>query len=235
MAEPPVLALIGDLVASREHPRRQEVQAELRRKLAALDEDLGPDVLGAPIALGAGDEVQALLRVPSHAVRVVQELTDHLQTAPLEHGPLEQEIAFGLGWGALSTGPLPPPPARAESTALLDGPCFHAARTALERAQKQRLWVACGGLGGSRDLVLESLFELMGAIRGRWAPMQSRYALQMRRHGQQKGVAEEFGVSPSVISESLKAARFEAVLRGEEAARALLSALDPRPAAEEAG
>jgi hypothetical protein len=211
------LALIGDLVASRLNADRAGVQAALGALLADLNRELGPEVLAAPFVLTAGDELQALFRIPAPAVGAVQELTDALAITPLE-----QPIVFGLGLGSLSTGALPPPPAQAESAALLDGPCFHQARAALERAQKGRGWAACGGFGDDYDRVLDGLFELMGAIRGGWTAKQRLYAMERRRLDQQKEVAEQHRVSPSVVSESLKAASFDAILRGEEAARVLL-------------
>jgi hypothetical protein len=222
---PVYLALIADLAASRLNPDRAGVQAALRALLADLNRDLGPAVLAAPFVLTAGDEVQALFRdVPREPPRppgqrpvdALWKLTDELAT-------LEQPIVFGLGCGALSTGPLPPPPAQAESAALLDGPCFHRARAALERAQKSRGWVACSGFTPDFDLMLDGLFEVMGVIRGGWTAKQRAYALDMRRLDLQKDLAELHHVSPSVVSESLKAASFEAILHGEEAAHLLLA------------
>lgn len=208
------LALIGDLVASRDNPNRADVQRELQALLLGLSKRLGTKVLAAPFALTAGDEVQALFRAPERAVEALQELTDRLALAPLV-----QPIVFGLGFGALSTAL----PARAASAPLLDGPCFHQARAALERAQKARGWVACDGFGEPADRVLDALFALQHALRSGWTAKQRLYALEARRLGSQKEVAEAQGVNPSVVSESLKAASFEAILLGEEALRLLLA------------
>lgn len=218
--EPPraFAALIGDLVASRDNPRRAHVQQVLQDELRALNAALGPAVLAAGFKLTAGDEIQALFHQPSHLVRSIQTITDTLQA-----GPLRQPIAFGAGFGTLSTGALGADVAPlGADVALLDGPCFHRARTSLERSQQRRSWVAFEGFGEERDRVLDSLFELMGAIRAEWTPTQSRYALDVRTLGQQKKVAQERDVSPSVVSESLKAARFETLLRSEQTAELVL-------------
>ena len=55
----------------------------------------------------------------------------------------------------------------------------------------------------------------------RWTSRQAELA-RAAREASQKDVAADFGISPSVVSESLKAASFAAVRRGEEAARAML-------------
>jgi hypothetical protein len=227
------LALIGDLVASRQNPRRVELQETLLRLLAELNRDLGPDALAAPLALTAGDEVQGLFRGVERSaepgvVGALRKLTDELAM-------LEQPIVFGLGFGALSTGPLPPPPGQAESPALLDGPCFHNARTALERAQKHGRWVVCAGFEPDLDRALDSLFELMGAIRAGWTAKQRVYAAEKRQLELQKDLAQRHNVSPSVVSESLKAASFEAIQRGEDAAQRLLRLAAERAPAERGG
>jgi hypothetical protein len=213
------LALIGDLVASRQSAGRVELPELLQRLLGEQNRELGPGALAAPLALTAGDEVQGLFRgvaaaVAPGAVGVLQKLTDELAI-------LEQPILFGLGFGPLSTGPVPEPPGQAESPALLDGPCFHRAREALERARKGRRWVVCAGFG-DLDRVLDSHFELMGVIRAGWTAKQRVYAAEKRLLELQKDLAERHNVSPSVVSESLKAANFEAIQRAEQAAFDLL-------------
>ena len=213
-------ALIGDLVNSRESEDRADVQREVTRKIDELNASLG-DSLAARLRLTAGDEIQGLLSSPSDLVGIVQSIRDHLFGAPTDGArPLEQLVAFGAGRGPLTTGPLSG--SAHPDVALLDGPCFHRARSALARAQKRRSWTAFEGFG-EFDLVLDSLFGLMGAVRDHWTPRQSRYTVLARVHGLQKTVAEELGINPSVVSEGLKAARFEEILRGEESARALLS------------
>jgi len=215
---PAFAALIGDLVASRDNARRAEVQQALQAELRALNAALGPDVLAAGFKLTAGDEIQALFHRPSSLVGAIRTITDALQLAPLR-----QPIAFGVGWGTLSTGAIDADVALSDAdVALLDGPCFHRARESLARSQDRKAWAAFEGFGEERDRVLDSLFELMGAIRGDWTPTQSRYAVDVRTLGQQKKVAQERGVSPSVVSESLKAARFETLLRSEQTGELVL-------------
>jgi len=177
------------------------------------------DRLARPLVLTAGDEIQGLLRVPSEVVRIIQEIRDFLFGAAVPG----QEIVFGIGRGALSTGLLP----EARLVGQLDGPCFHRARSMLERAKREKVWAAFEGFGELEDVALNSLFELMGAIRATWTPIQSATIQELRRLGKRIEVARHMGVSPSVVTESLQASRFSAVDRGEAAARRILARFDP--------
>ncbi|MCP5020345.1 MAG: hypothetical protein GY930_01090 [bacterium] len=219
MNEPLYLALIGDMVASRHLSDRKATQEKLLMAICDLNDkpELGSDALAAPLTLTAGDEVQALVRSPEAAVVLIQELTDRFGGA----GKFPAFV-FGLGLGPLSTGPVhkssEPPP----NPALLDGPCFHNARRALEAAQKQGQWVLCEGFDSRVGLALNAIFGLMGAIRSTWTGNQCLHTYHVRSYRFQKDWAGEFGVSPSVVSESLQAACFDEIKTGEIAAKSLL-------------
>ena len=216
------LALIGDVPGSRERKDRERFQSLLIQALAEVNSDLGPDALASPLTLTAGDEIQALLRDPVAAVTAIQELTDR------QFGSWKfPQLVFGLGHGPLSTGSIPAAPCQAPNPALLDGPCFHLARQAQEAASRARVWVRWQGLEPTSTQALDAIFDLSGAIRSTWTANQAKNTYQVRRFEHQKDWALELGVSPSVISESLKAAHHEAVLAGEAAARSLLAASSP--------
>ena len=114
--------------------------------------------------------------------------------------------------------------------AQLDGECFHRARAALEQAQSRNSWVVVSGLGERFDESLTALFELMGVVRSGWTRKQALYTAKARSKSQ-KDVAAESGVSPSVVSESLKAAKFEPLLRAEAAAKRIFGSFGPAPKA----
>lgn len=217
---PSFVALIGDLAASRSFaPKpRAKLQRHLTDWLAELNE-LGPEVLAAPLTLTAGDQVQGLFRKPGVVVEVIQELTDRM------FGSDEHPYAhFGVGRGTLTTGAIPVPPDQALNPALLDGPAFHRAKEGLERAQRDKQWVRFVGFGGANDGALNALFGLMGAIRGRWTARQGIVSYRARALDSQKDLATKLQVNPSVVSETLKSACHNELLTGEDAARLLLEA-----------
>jgi len=204
-AEPSFAALVGDLAGSRHLADRAGVQRSLRDAIARINRKLDPAEAASRLTLTAGDEVQILLRRPSAAVAIMIELAETVAPG---------RMVFGLGWGAVSTDLDPDP-------AVLDGPCFHAARTALRRARREGRWAVAGGFGAGHDPTLSALFALLGAVRARWTEVQLRY-VRGARTSLQKEVAARYGVSPSVVSESLKAASFAVVREGERAAEGLL-------------
>ncbi len=204
------LALIGDVVASRAIEDRLGFQDRLKRALAAANREVGDPSLAAPLALTAGDEFQGLFRRGAPALDALIRLSEEL--APVR-------LAFGLGVGGLSTG-------ASVQVAEMDGPVFHRARAALERVRKGDGWAAVEGLGEVSDRAAGALFGLLHALRSRWTGKQMAY-VRAARVELQKDVAARFGVSPSVVSESLKAAAFDAAREGEAALGALLSAFGP--------
>ncbi|MEZ6037460.1 MAG: SatD family protein [Planctomycetota bacterium] len=201
-------AVTADLVGSRSSPDRAALQARLIDALASISEELQRSLV-ADVQLTAGDEVQALLRTPCTAMRLLQQLADVVHPT---------QFAFGIGFGALST----PLPARraARKLPLLDGPCFHRARAALQEAQKRDVWAVAEGFC-AWQVPLNALLELLGNLRRNWTEKQGLYAAAARDTAQ-KDVAQRFGVSPSVVSESLKGARLELLRRGEGGVEALL-------------
>lgn len=222
MGETHYAAITGDLVASRKAPisLRAQVQTETLGVLDYLNQEFGQD-MARPAVLTAGDEIQVLLHVPSRVVETLQIIKDRLfgSAAP------DQDIVFGVGWGALSTGLLP----EALSAEQLDGPCFHHARETLAQAKKRKIWAVFQGFGEIEDRTLGSLFELMGAIRKGWTAKQSYHTVEVRggKDRTRIEVARLRGVSPSVITESLQASHFDAIQNGEEAARRILREFDP--------
>lgn len=200
----PYLALIGDVEASRRLERRAELQRELARATERVNKVLGP-ALAAPLTLTAGDEIQGLFREPDAVVGAIVAVADAVHPARLIHG---------LGLGTLETDLGPDP-------ALLDGPCFHRAREALLEARGEGSWLVARGLGEAGDVVVSALFRLLGELRSGWTETQAEYVRQARGRPQ-KEVAERLRKAESTVSESLKAAGFQAVLEGERALRVAL-------------
>ena len=199
------LALIGDVEGSRRHGDRARLQRELATATAALNSTLGP-ALASPLTLTAGDEIQALFVRPAAVVDAVIGIGEAVFPARLVHG---------LGLGPLETDLGPDP-------ALLDGPCFHLAREALQEARKEGSWLVARGLDAPGDIVVSAIFRLLGELRSGWTAIQAEHVRQARGRPQ-KEVAERLRKAESTVSESLRAAGFQAVLEGEKAVRVALS------------
>ncbi len=204
-------AVIGDLVGSRELDDRARVQARLQEGIRALNEALSAR-LAAPLKLTAGDEVQGLTQVPEVLASVVFDLSDAVFPA---------QISWGLGRGPLATD-------LGDDVSLLDGPCFHRARDAVETAKGTSRWLATGGFREPEGTVLAGLMNLIGAIRSDWTPRQAE-VVRAARGRKQIQVAGDLEVNRSTVSRTLSAAHYARILEGEEAARALLRASSQLP------
>lgn len=200
------LAVIADVQGSRDIADRAAFQRRLVKTLKRVNSMFRGERLPANFRITAGDEIQGLLANPADLVDVTAALADELHPV---------RLVFGAGWGHLATD-------LAADVATLDGPCFHAARRSVTQASRQGTWVQVEGFGDVEDEAVSAVFFLIGALRDGWTATQTKYA-RATRGKLQKHVAEHFDVSPSVISESLKSARFEAVLAGERALRSLLT------------
>ena len=208
------LAIIGDIRGSRgiPEPKRSELQKRLERGLQRVNE-LFAEELASSFVVTLGDEFQGLLVGPGRALAVVVALEGELAGIP---------VRYGLGWGAVTT--------ELRDPALgMDGPCFHRARDAVLEGKRADRWVTARGFGED-DTVLDGVLWLIGAVRSRWTVIQRETVEQVRAAETQRDVAAARGVSPSTVSEALRAALHESVLAAEKSATALLERHDPRHA-----
>lgn len=244
--KPLYLALIGDLVGSRETKNRAELQRRLAEEMARLSL-LWAGEFASNLAFTAGDEMQALFRWPFlqedpiRGRRIADAIVDVvIRIAAVVH---PMRICFGLGGGGLSTDLQP------ESPAAMDGPCFHAARAALGLSKgEDRLLTTCGLARepeGKKILTIEDIaptavFGLLGALLSEWTSRQVEIALDPERgltelrqekaseeenpfaSRMRKEVAQNFNVSPSVVTEGMRAARYDQFRFGLWAAGVLL-------------
>lgn len=200
-------AVIGDLNRSRDLENRAEIQQQMQAVIAQLNAQTAGRHT-ASLKLTAGDEVQGISEDPRYALEVIVALSDAVAPA---------RFSWGLGFGELSTD-------ASDDVALMDGPCFHAAREALEATRQKGGWFEVSGIEGYSATVLNAMMNLMGAIREDWTAKQAAYVRQARDHAQIE-VARAAGKAPSTISRALRATRFERIIEGENAARLIMEHL----------
>ena len=189
------IALIGDLVASRELPTsdRYELQERLAAHLGAVGSHGNAGIASLPL-LTLGDEFQALFHADDAGVRSCLGLISSIQDLARP-----SVLRFGLGVGGLST------PLR-ERALGMDGPCLHRARRALERSHSSDL--PCQLV--IDDGPMEALWGTLAcyALRQRqgWTEPQSEAIELYTRLGAWKAVAAELGVSAGAVSLRQRAA-----------------------------
>jgi hypothetical protein len=198
------IALIADATASRAlaPPRRARLQTEVRAATKELNRRFAR-ALAARFAVTLGDELQGLLATAAP----VWEITHHIRSRLAQ-----VDWVVACGRGAIST-PL------ARTAPEMDGPCFHAARGAMERAKRQRLVLTFGGFPPA----LEPLADYYSALYWSWTPRQRRAATLLRL-GPPAAAAAALGVDRSAVSHLARRMAWPLVAAGDKIFRTLLEA-----------
>ena len=206
------VTVIGDLVGSRRSEDRTAMHERFALAVAGVNEAYAPPV---PLRIGLGDEFQGIFASLGDAVAA----TLRLRMALLPHVDVRQ----GIGSGRVVV--------LAEEPRVEDGPGWWAARSAIEEVEAyerkaalravRTAYVAAEGEHGpdpalvnaalmTRDQVVSGLSQRsMSVLRG---------LLQGR---QQQAIAADLGISPSAVSQRIRADGIGVVLAADEMLRDL--------------
>lgn len=195
------IAVLADAVGSRRlaAPARQALQQQLRAALTAANRKWRK-AIAARFAITLGDQLEGLLTLDAPLWDIVHYL----------RAELEGDWIIACGRGPLST-------ALGPSVIELDGPCFHEAREALERAKPERLVLAFGGY----DDVARAFGAYYSALYWTWTSRQ-RQAAALLRIMEPAAVAERLGVDRSAISHLTRRISWRHVEEGDQAFRRYL-------------
>ena len=200
------VAVLGDVIASRRlAPRaRARLQDDLRDQVKEFNRRWRADLTGR-FALTGGDQLQCLLASPAPLWDVVH---------AVRHTFPEVDWIIACGRGALST--IPHPGATAPE---LDGPCFHAARAALDSAKAARRVFAVAGFGERAD----AFAAYYSALYWCWTPKQRRLVAELRWHAPRRAeLYERLHVHPTAISHMKRRLAWPLVEAGDTMFRAVL-------------
>src|SRR6266576_909230 len=196
------IALIADAVASRAlaPAARARLQAHVRAAMKDLNRRYAR-VLAARFAVTLGDELQCLLPSPAPLWEMAHQIRARLPAV---------DWVVGCGLGPIST-PLAP------TAPEIDGPCFHHARAALDRAKRLRLVFTFGGFPAAID----PLADYYGALYWSWTPRQRRAATLLRL-GDQAAAAAALQIDRSAVSHLARRMAWPLVAAGDKMFRTLL-------------
>jgi hypothetical protein len=155
----------------------------------------------------AGDEVQALLDDYDQAVRLVLELAR------------EDRWNIGVGLGAVIQ-PIP------QSVRAANGPAFHHARDAVERAKSAARGVAVTGPKRAEAGDAEALLGLLAAVVQRRSAEGWEVVDLMDGERTQREVAQRLGITPQAVSQRVRAALWNEERRARPLAARLLKEAD---------
>jgi len=196
------VAIIADATASRLLPpaRRARLQQDARAAAQQLNRGYAR-VLAARFAVTLGDELQCLLPGPEPVWEIAHQIRARLPA-------VDWVVACGLG--PIST-PLAP------TAPQIDGPCFHEARAALDRAKRLRLVFTFGGFPAAID----PLASYYGGLYWSWTPRQRRTATLLRL-GDPATAAAALEIDRSAVSHLARRMAWPLVAAGDKMFRTLL-------------
>ena len=175
-------AFIGDLSASRDldRDRRREVQGRLTDLLEELNDDLHAAMLSR-FTVTLGDEFQGLLSRPSSIPEILWRLRRDLPT---------MRLWTGVGFGGLDT--------QLQAQAIgMDGPAFHNARQAVERARDEAIHGGVFVGFEADDAILTGLGRLLDHHRSSFTAAQLEAVDRVRSGRKQSDAAAELVATAS--------------------------------------
>lgn len=205
--------LTSDLVESRKLPDRSEVQTRLEAALLEVNRACSDELL-VPLAITLGDEWQGLFRTTRAALDADFRIRWRLY-------PLA--IASGVGVGGLDT------PVR-DRTALMDGPCFHRSREALEEAQVRKgsatVHRSSPGLG-VLDETVDTVCLLLHSLAERWTGRQFEVLRAYAAHDTEAAAARALKISQPTLHQSLDRSRGKTYLEARDSLLRIVETLRP--------
>jgi len=209
LRDAPCLALIADMVKSRELSRAQRPQVQLTFSefIAALNHKYKTGMV-ARFVVTLGDEFQGLLS----DARVLPDLL-----WDMHYKFHMRQLRVGIGFGTIDT-PI------GKNAINIDGPALHHARNAVDISKKERLLGGVFfGFGATSDSAFNGFARLLQHHRARLKPQQRRVIELLRQSLTQTAIANELGISRQAVSLYAGAAGWDAYREGEQGWRALLS------------
>jgi len=195
------VVIIGDVSGSKQlsGKNRYKTQLFLKSAIVQINEEFR-DEIEAPFTITKGDEFQGLvtnLKSAFEAVLALEKLT------------FPVKIRFGIGIGNIFRmgGKLP---------IEMDGPAFHRANAALNYAKKKKFAYFLKTEEESLDILTNTIFQLMTAIKKRWNERLFRLYWRYKDLGTYREVAAVENISPQAVCDALKTNRAIDVKHAEE-------------------
>ena len=206
------VTVIGDLVGSRRSVDRPAIHARFEQAVASVNAAYAPPV---PLRIGTGDEFQGIFATLGDAISAT--LRIRLALLP------DVDVRQGIGWGRVVV--------LAEEPRVEDGPGWWAARSAVEvlegyerkaplRAVRTAYVAADGEPGPSPALVNAALMARDQIVSGLSERSMSVVGGLLRGRQQQE-IADDLGISPSAVSQRIRADGIGVVLAADELVQGL--------------
>lgn len=197
----PYIAVIGDIVASKQLEDRKAVQKQLRTTLNDINGMYHEDI-ASKFMITLGDEFQGLLQLGNHAFEIVERI---------EREMYPTEIRFGLGVGKITTTIDPNVPLGA------DGPAYYNARKMIDELKSMKKKKMEPRITMKIDIednvdiseLINAVFSLNAVLKAKWTDRQREIInAYLKCGGTQSDVAKQLGINQSNVQKALSNAEF---------------------------
>lgn len=198
----PYIAIIGDIIHSKEIEDRRTVQKQLKELLDEVNIEFSKDIT-SKFTITLGDEFQGLLSNGMNVMRIIQLIEQRMY-------PIR--IRFGIGIGSITTD------IDANMAIGADGPGYYKARDAIEYLKKQekkrmisssdvRFEVDSDNQGTT--ILLNTIADLMFTIKSSWSKRQRQVIWDLLIHqDSQKEVANRLKIAQPTVNKILTAGNY---------------------------
>jgi hypothetical protein len=210
-----LVVMIGDVRGSRKMAQDARYEGQLYLKSAIIQvNEKNTDAIEAPFMITRGDEFQGVLRNLKSAVEIM--LVFERLLFPLQ-------VRYGMGLGTIQK-------MGSKIPIEMDGPAFHRASEALNHLKKKKQNAHCLTDNEIHDLFINTLFNLMNAIKSRWNILAFNRYWKYKELGTLEKVAQDEMVSPQAVWDSMHNMRVMEILEAEKNLLFYLDAVDQKPA-----
>lgn len=190
-----VIALIGDIVASKELPRRDAVQKRLGAVLAEVNAATGAPA--SPYTLTLGDEFQAVYR------RADAVFADIVTIMAAVH-PVQVRFAIGVGELATRINP--------KQALGMDGPAFHRARAALTELKDAERLLRVAGESATEWALANHILNLVSHQVAGWERNRLLILAGLLRGRKVREIEQDLTVSTVAVYKNIRAAALDDVV-----------------------
>ncbi|MCQ6963605.1 SatD family protein [Methanolobus chelungpuianus] len=197
--------ITGDLVKSSEleYQDRESVLSSLRESFGSIGEQLHlQDTVLLPFEIFRGDSFQVVIARPERALLLSVLLSLMLDLSAKEKG-LSARISIGIG----TVGYIPP----SGNVGEADGTAFRLSGKMLDSMKQKEQSLLISTQGPALNMMLETQCAFFDLIYGRWTGIQKELIMEKLSGSTQEEIAARHRKSQSAVSQSLKAAGFDAV------------------------
>lgn len=214
----PYIAIIGDIVGSKNITERKVIQDRLSSLLDHINNTYSSDI-ASKFMITLGDEFQGLLHKGGNAVEI-------LETIDREMHPVK--MRFGIGIGGITTDINPDMPIGA------DGPAYHYARRMIQDLKlaekkkmesKMNMKIEIEAYPEIANLI-NTIFTLNTVLKETWTNRQREIIHEYKKcGGTQSDTAKQLGIHQSNVQKALAGSEFYAYQRAVGAVTEILSGI----------